>query len=67
MSKKKLQLTVQDDLIKDAKYIALKHDRSISQLLEDYIKAIKQNPELIDLIIQYSNNTKSHHKSHKRK
>lgn len=53
MSKKKLQLTIQEDLIKEAKYIALKNERSISQLLEDYIKAIKQNPQLIDLIIQY--------------
>lgn len=67
MSKKKLQLTIQDDLIKDAKYIALKHERSISQLLEDYIKAIKQNPQLIDLIIQYGNDTKPHTKSNKKK
>ena len=71
MSKKKLQLTIQDDLIKDAKYLALKHERSISQLLEDYIKAIKQNSQLIDLIIEYGQNTKAHHKSnsksHKRK
>lgn len=72
MSKKKLQLTIQDDLIKDAKYIALKHERSISQLLEDYIKAIKQNPQLIDLIIEYGQNTKGNIKSntkahHKRK
>lgn len=64
MSKKKLQLTIQDDLIKDAKYIALKHERSISQLLEDYIKAIKQNPQLIDLIIEYGQNTKGNTKAH---
>lgn len=49
-NKIKLQLSVNQDTRKTAKFIALKHDTTVSALFEDFIKAVNKNPKLVDLI-----------------
>lgn len=53
--KKKLNLSVDTKLIKTSKFIALKNDTSVSELFEDYIRAIDKNPQLIKLIKDTNN------------
>lgn len=53
--KKKLNLSIDTKLIKTSKFIALKNDTSVSELFEDYIKAIDKNPQLIKLIKDTNN------------
>ena len=50
MSKKKLTLSVREDLIKTAKVKAIQFDCSVSELFEEYIKAIQKNKQIIELI-----------------
>lgn len=54
-TKKKLNLSVDEKLIKTSKFIALKNDTSVSELFEEYIKAIDKNPQLIKLISDTNN------------
>lgn len=49
-NKIKLQLSVNQDTRKTAKFIALKNDTTVSALFEDFIKAVNKNPKLVDLI-----------------
>lgn len=49
-NKIKLQLSVNQDTRKTAKFMALKHDTTVSALFEDFIKACNKNPKLVDLI-----------------
>lgn len=49
-NKIKLQLSVNESTRKTAKFIALKHDTTVSALFEDFIKACNKNPKLVDLI-----------------
>lgn len=48
--KKKLTLSVENDLIKTAKVKAVQYDCSVSELFENYIKAIEKNKQIIELI-----------------
>lgn len=48
--KKKLTLSVEENLIKTAKVKAIQFDCSVSELFEEYIKAIQKNKQVIDLI-----------------
>lgn len=64
--KKKLNLSVDTKLIKTSKFIALKNDTSVSELFEDYIRAIDKNPQLIQLI-KDSNNTNNQSPKGKKK
>lgn len=65
--KKKLNLSVDTKLIKTSKFIALKNDTSVSELFEDYIKAIDKNPQLIKLIKDSANNTNNSPSKSKKK
>ena len=49
-NKIKLQLSVNESTRKTAKFVALKHDTTVSGLFEDFIKACNKNPKLVDLI-----------------
>lgn len=49
-NKIKLQLSVNESTRKTAKFVALKHDTTVSALFEDFIKACNKNPKLVDLI-----------------
>lgn len=48
--KVKLQLSIEEKIKKTAKFIALKNDTNVSNLFEDYIRALDKNPKLIKLI-----------------
>lgn len=50
MSKKKLNLSVEADLHKAIKHIAISEDTTASALIEDYIRAIQNNREVIKVI-----------------
>lgn len=50
MGKKKLTLSVEENLIKTAKVKAIQFDCSVSELFEQYINAIQKNKQIIDLI-----------------
>lgn len=50
MGKKKLTLSVEENLIKTAKVKAIQFDCSVSELFEQYICAIQKNKQIIDLI-----------------
>lgn len=50
--KTKLNLSVDSDLKKDFKHIAISHDSSCSELVELYIKALKVNPGVLGAIKQ---------------
>lgn len=50
MSKKKLTLSIDENLIKSIKIQAIKHNTTVSSLLEDYIRAINRRSEVIGLI-----------------
>ncbi len=50
MSKRKLNLSIEEDLYKTIKHIAIEQDTTASSLLEDYIRAIQNNREVIKVI-----------------
>ena len=50
MGKRKLNLSVEEDLYKTIKHIAIEQDTTASGLLEDYIRAIQNNREVIKVI-----------------
>lgn len=50
MGKKKLTLSVDEKLIQSVKIQAIKHNTTVSELLEDYIKAINKRKEIVELI-----------------
>lgn len=50
--KKKLTLTIDDKLINYIKHIALDENMSVSELFEDYIKAIKKSNKNVIRAIQ---------------
>lgn len=56
--KKKLTLSVEENLIKTAKVKAIQFDCSVSELFEEYIKAIQKNKQVIDLIKKVQNTLK---------
>ena len=50
MNKKKLNLSIDSDLHKAIKHIAINQDTTVSALIEDYIRAIQNNKEIIKVI-----------------
>lgn len=50
MSKRKLTLSIEESLVKKIKHIAIEEDTTISGLLEEYIKAIQKNRNVIKAI-----------------
>ena len=47
MGKTRLSLSVEKDLTKKVKHIAIEEDMSVSQMVEDYFKAITKNKNII--------------------
>lgn len=58
MTKKKLNLSVDANLHKAVKHIAINEDATVSELFEDYIKAIQKNSEIIKVIKDMANDKK---------
>ena len=56
MSKRKLTLSVQEDLIKYIKVISVKNDSTVSEIFENYIKAIKKSNQAVIKAIDDINN-----------
>lgn len=50
MPKKKLNLSINEDLHKAIKHIAINQDSTISEIVEDYIRAIQINQDVIKVI-----------------
>ncbi len=50
MNKKKLNLSIDANLHKAIKHIAISQDVTVSSLIEDYIRAIQNNKEIIRAI-----------------
>ena len=47
-NKEKLNLSIDGDLKKDFKHISISENKTCSELVEVFIKAIKNNREIID-------------------
>ena len=56
MNKKKLNLSIDAELHKAIKHIAISEDTTVSYILEDYIRAIQSNKEIIRVIKDIQNN-----------
>lgn len=52
MAKEKLNLSIEQELKKTIKHIAISEDKTVSELIEIYIKAISSNREIIKLLEQ---------------
>lgn len=50
MAKRKLNLSIDEGLHKAIKHIAINEDATASELIEDYIRAIQSNQEVIKVI-----------------
>ena len=50
MGKKKLTLSIDEKLIQSIKIQAIKHNTTVSEMLEDYIRAINKKSQVIELI-----------------
>lgn len=50
MSKSKLTLSIDEKLIRSIKHISIDQDCTVSEMFEDYIKAIKKNKNIIKAI-----------------
>ena len=50
MAKKKLNLSIEEDLHKAIKHIAINQDATASEIVEDYIRAIQINQDVIKVI-----------------
>lgn len=50
MSKEKLNINIDAELKKTIKHIAIELDTTVSGLMEEYIKAIKRNKDVIKAI-----------------
>lgn len=58
MSKEKLNLSIDKELKKAVKHIAIAQDTTVSVLFEDYIKAIQKNQDMTKVIKQMSKTNK---------
>ena len=63
--KKSLNLFLDENLIKDIKHIAISENTTVSKLVEDYIKAINTNKDIIKVMKNMTDN-KSNNKNNKR-
>lgn len=50
MGKKKLTLSIDEKLIKTVKHISIDNGSNVSEMFEDYIKAMKKNKNIIKAI-----------------
>jgi len=50
MGKKKLTLSIDEKLIQSIKIQAIKHNTTVSGMLEDYIRAMNKKSQVIELI-----------------
>lgn len=50
MAKEKLNLSISEELKKDIKHIAISEDKTVSELIEIFIKAINENREIIKVL-----------------
>lgn len=50
MAKEKLNLSIDAELKKAIKHIAVNEDKTVSELIEIYIKAINSNTDIIKLL-----------------
>lgn len=50
MSKKKLTLSIEEKLIRTIKHIAIDNETNISEMFEDYIRAINKNKNTLRAI-----------------
>ena len=50
MGKKKLTLSIEENIIKSMKHIAISEDTNLSELVEEYFRAVKKNKEVISAI-----------------
>lgn len=50
MSKEKLNLSIDSNLKKNIKHIAISEEKTISELVEIYIKAINSNRDIIKVL-----------------
>lgn len=55
MNKKKLNLSIDAELHKAIKHIAISEDTTVSAILEDYIRAMQRNREVIKVIKNMQN------------
>lgn len=52
MAKTKLNLSIEEELKRAIKHIAISENKTVSELVEIYIKAINANKEVIGLLEQ---------------
>lgn len=50
MAKEKLNLSIEEALKKDIKHIAISENKTVSELVEVFIKAINENREIIKVL-----------------
>lgn len=55
MAKRKLNLSIDESLHKAVKHIAINQDATVSELVEDYIRAIQINQDVIKVIKDMQN------------
>lgn len=51
-NKEKLNLSIDEDLKKDFKHIAISENKTCSELVEVFVKAIKNNRDVISVLEQ---------------
>lgn len=59
MAKEKLNLSVDEGLKKDIKHIAISENKTVSELVEIFIRAIKTNREIIKVLESVGTNKKN--------
>lgn len=50
MSKEKLTLSIDENLIRTVKHIAIDNNTNVSKIFEEYIRAMKKNKNIIKAI-----------------
>ncbi|MEG1141195.1 MAG: DUF6364 family protein [Clostridia bacterium] len=50
MGKRKLTLSIDEKLIKSVKHIAIDNDLGVSEMFEEYIRAMRKNKNIIKAI-----------------
>lgn len=52
MAKEKLNISIDKELKKQIKHIAISEEKTVSELIEIYIKAINTNRDIVDVLEQ---------------
>ncbi len=61
-NKEKLNLSIDADLKKDFKHLSISEDKTCSELLEIFIKAMKNNREIVSVLEQMGEQKKKRKK-----